>query len=194
MTDASVEIPPVVTPVTGEDLAAPYGRRSDGTPRAKPGRPPGRTTASTQPRRTTTAAKITDYRTPIIGLIQIPAGILSIAGMRKPVFAADAAAITVHGPNIADALDKLAQERPEVAAVLDRVLQVGPYGVLIAAVAPLVLQILANHDALPSGALGTIPPGELVGQFVPDNVREEVERSFMRDGQGGDRETPRPPG
>jgi hypothetical protein len=138
---------------------------------------------------------VIDYRTPIIGLFQIPAGILSIAGMRRPVFAADAAAITIHGPNIADALDKLAQERPEIAAILERVLQVGPYGVLIAAVAPLTLQILANHDALPPGALGTVPPAELVSQFVPPEVREEVERSFaQREEREEFADASRPPG
>lgn len=185
-----VEIPPVVTPVTGEDLAAPYGRKPDGTARKRPGRPPGSTTSRS------TKSTVVDYRTPIIGLFQIPAGILSIAGMRRPVFAADAAAITIHGPGIAEALDRLAQERPEIAAILERVLQVGPYGVLIAAVAPLALQILANHEAVPPGALGTIPPAELVSQFVPAELREDVERSFAREEGDGDlaESAPRPPG
>jgi hypothetical protein len=91
--------------------------------------------------------------------------------MQRPVFAADAAAITIHAPNIASALNQLAQERPEIAAVLERVLQVGPYGVLIAAVAPLALQILANHGALPEGALGTIPQKQLIASFVPEGMR-----------------------
>jgi hypothetical protein len=87
--------------------------------------------------------------------------------MQRPVFAADAAAITIHAPNIAEALDQLANERPEIAAILDRVLQVGPYGVLIAAVAPLALQLLANHEALPPGAMGTVPPTTLIANFMP---------------------------
>jgi hypothetical protein len=120
---------------------------------------------------------LTDYKTPILGLMQIPAGALAIAGMQRPVFLADSAAITIHGPNIAEALDQLANERPEVAAVLDRVLQVGPYGVLIAAVAPLALQILANHNVLPGGTLGTIPPPQLVTNFIGPEAAEAMQRA-----------------
>jgi hypothetical protein len=88
--------------------------------------------------------------------------------MQKPVLAADAAAISVHAPPIASALNDLAHERPEVAAVLDRILQVGPYGIVIAAVAPLALQILCNHGGIPPGALGTTPPDKLLAQFMPE--------------------------
>jgi hypothetical protein len=99
-----------------------------------------------------------------------------MVGMRRPEFAADAAAITVHAPPIAGALDDLAQEDPAAAAVLDRILQVGPYGALLAAVAPLVLQVLANHSAIPPGTLGTIPPPQLIASFIPPEVREQMER------------------
>jgi hypothetical protein len=157
--------------MTGPDEDAPYGRLPDGTPRAKPGRKPGQKTGTgaSRPRtRTTkTTPALTNYRDPLLGLFQIPAGALAIAGMQKPVFAADAAAITIHAPNIAEALDQLAQERPEIAAVLDRVLQVGPYGVLIAAVAPLALQVLTNHGVIPIGVMGTQHPQTLVANFMP---------------------------
>lgn len=158
--------------MTGADEEAPYGRKPDGSPRARPGRKPGQTTGTgtrrTSTRKPTAAKAETDYKTPLLGLFQIPAGALAIAGMQKPVFAADAAAITIHSENIADALNDLAHERPEIAAVLDRVIQVGPYGILIAAVAPLVFQILTNHGALPAGVMGTIPPGTLIANFMPN--------------------------
>ena len=90
---SETELPPVVTPMTGEDSEAPYGRRADGTPKAKPGRRTGQRTGEGTTRRRRTPDRV-DYRTPILGLFQLPAGVLAIAGMQRPVFAADAAAIT----------------------------------------------------------------------------------------------------
>ena len=166
MTEQTAETPPVG--MVGPDEDAPYGRRPDGSPRRRPGRKPGQTASTTTRKRPTSTPQSKSYREPLIGLMQIPAGGLALAGMQRPVFAADAAAITIHAPNIAEALDQLAQERPEIAAVLDRVLQVGPYGVLIAAVSPLVLQILTNHRAIPAGVMGTQPPEILLSNFMPN--------------------------
>jgi hypothetical protein len=112
--------------------------------------------------------------------------------MQKPVFAADAAAITIHSENIAEALDQLAHERPEIAAVLDRVLQVGPYGVLIAAVAPLALQILANHGAVPAGVMGTIPPGTLIANFMPNAGANAPDPTGNGSREHGDESAPTP--
>jgi hypothetical protein len=163
------QLPPVVDAFTGKDEEAPYGRHPDGRPKAKPGRKPGQASGTGKPRTRTTATRAAkDYETPILGIFQVPAGVLAFAGMQKPVFAADAAAISIHSPGIAKALHDLGNERPEIAAILDRVLQVGPYGVLIAAVAPLVLQLLANHEAIPPGAMGTVHPTQLIQQFLPD--------------------------
>lgn len=115
-----------------------------------------------------------DYRPGIMGMLQLPAGVLAFAGMNKPELAADAATVTIYGPNIAEALNELAKERPEVAAVLDRVLSVGPYGMVIAAVMPMVLQILANHGILPSGLMGTVPKEALL-QHMADQAKAQEE-------------------
>jgi hypothetical protein len=170
----SEQAPPIVQPFTGEDQDAPYGRRADGSPKAKPGRRPGQASGTGTTRRRKQPDKV-DYKTPLIGLAQLPAGILAMVGMRKPVYAADAAAITIHAPPIAGALDDLAHEDPAAAAVLDRVLQVGPYGALLATIAPLVLQVLANHEAIPPGTLGTRTPQDLINSFVPPEVRAQME-------------------
>jgi hypothetical protein len=114
-----------------------------------------------------------DYRPGIMGMLQLPAGVLAFAGMNKPELAADAATVTIYGPGIAEALNELAKERPEVAAVLDRVLSVGPYGMLIAAVMPLVLQVLANHGVLPSGLMGTVPKEALLQHMANEAAAQE---------------------
>lgn len=170
----SPQTPPIG--MTGPDEEAPYGRKADGTPRAKPGRRTGSNPSTRRPpaRKPAPASAETDFKTPLLGLFQIPAGALAIAGMQKPVYSADAAAVTIHSENIADALDQLAHERPEIAAVLERVLQVGPYGVLIAAVAPMALQILANHNVVPAGTMGTVPPHVLLENFTGQEINPTV--------------------
>lgn len=101
-----------------------------------------------------------DYRAGIEGLGQLAAGALLF------VSPADGAAVAFHTPPIASALNDLAKEDPRIAAILDRILQVGPYGALLAAIAPLVLQILCNHGKLPAGTMGAIPPDQLVAAFI----------------------------
>lgn len=183
--------PPPATGYSTTDPDAPWGRRADGTPRAKPGRPAG--TPNTGPRRPAPprasvppprpaaprkpkAKQVAgpDYRAGINGLFQLVAAPLAMAGIKNDSAAADAAALTVYGPGIADALHDLAVERPEVAALLERILSAGPYGALIAAVLPLVVQLLTNHGVLPGHvgtAMGAQDPAALVGMLRPDPAR-----------------------
>lgn len=128
--------------------------------RSQPSRP-------SQPRRAPSAEKgRKDYATPVMGLFQIPMAGFAIAGQRNPRMLADARAMEFHCPRIAKEVDALANARPEVAAALERIMQVGPYGALIGATAPLILQILANHEVIPPGALGTT---RLVLESSPDS-------------------------
>src|SRR3954467_14325974 len=62
-----------------------------------------------------------DYKTPLLGIGQLAAAPCLLAGqaLRDQAFLADAAAITIHTPPIADAIDELANTDPQVAAVLD---------------------------------------------------------------------------
>jgi hypothetical protein len=161
---------PVTDLPPGRDPDAPYGRRPDGTPRGKPGPKkstgptPTRPAAAAPPKRPAAKKGTTDYRPGINGLLQIAAFPLALAGKARPVFALDAAAIAIHGPNVAEALNAIAQERPEVAAALDRILSVGPYGLLIGAVIPLVAQLGHNHGKLPEPVavgMGAIPRKDL---------------------------------
>ena len=101
----------------------------------------------------------TDYRAGIEGIGQMAAFGLSF---KSP---ADAAAVMIHTPPIAQAMADLANEKPEVAAILDRLLAAGPYAALLTAVTPLILQVLCNHGKMPAGLMGTVPPEQLVAML-----------------------------
>lgn len=107
---------------------------------------------------------VPDYEEGLNGIFQLVAFGLNIAGERNKALLADGMAVAQHGPNIAAALNQLASEKPEVAAVLDRVLAAGPYGVIIAATAPLFMQLAANHGAPVPGFLSG---DAYLQQFIP---------------------------
>ncbi len=168
------EFVPVPVPADSADPEAPYGRKADGTPKRKPGRQPGasaRPMGSAAPRptrrpgRARVASAAPDYRAGIAGILQIPAFVLVGAGRFNQALEYDGAAIAVHTPAIADALNQLAMDEPRVAAVLDKVLSVGPYGAILGATLPLVAQILVNHKRVPLdavAALGAVEPTRLI--------------------------------
>lgn len=126
-------------------------------------RGPRKGTATSPNRRTASAPKKgqTDYRPGINGMFQMATMPLAF---KAP---ADAAAVLVHGPNISEALNELAKERPEVATVLERLLSVGPYGLLLSATIPLIVQILHNHNIIPEQVavgVGAMPREVLLAQ------------------------------
>lgn len=164
---------PAVPAQTGPD--APYGRRADGSPRAKPGRkpkgrpaaprPPSARSSSSAPRK----PKTPDFRPGIIGLAQLVAAPLLIAGqMGNRAALADAGAITMHAPAIADGMQTTAEQDERFAAVLERVLAAGPWAALIAPVVGLAVQLGANH--------GLIPPAmaQMAGALPPDSLIEHL--------------------
>lgn len=157
------------------DYTGPRGPKGEPDRRTKEGRaylgltpptgPKGRARAATAPgkkpapRPAARTSQREDYRPRILGVLQLVA--LPLA-FKAP---ADGAAVEMHAPNIAQALHDLAMEQPEVAAVLDRILKVGPYGALLTAVVPLLLQLAANHGAVPAGIMGTVPPDVLLAHY-----------------------------
>jgi hypothetical protein len=149
----------------------PYGRRSDGTPRAKPG-PRGngapRPVAAPRPRKT--AAKPAkkaepDYRPGILGILQIPTMGLTMLGRqtKNPALQADGYTLAVHAPVLAEALNETAKQQPAVARALESIMKAGPYGAILGAVIPLVMQLAANHKVIPANpAMGIHDPATLV--------------------------------
>lgn len=116
------------------------------------------------PRKRTKKTAAPSYEEGINSLFQVGAfGLMMAAGDHNKPVLADSKALAEHGPGIAQALDMLAQEKPEVAAVLDKILAVGPYGLVLSAVAPLAMQIARNHGVALPGVPGpdeylAVPP------------------------------------
>lgn len=108
---------------------------------------------------------VTDYTEGVTQLLSMPAAILGVVGSQTNnlPLVADAAVVNHYAPQVASAVNDLAQERPEVAAVLDRVLKAGPYAALMGAVVPMAMQILANHKILPAGVGGTMSAEQVLG-------------------------------
>jgi hypothetical protein len=136
------------------------GRAAAGLP-PKPGSPRPGAGRARNSRRQAAARQAVDYRQGIEGIGQMAAFVAGMTGNQ-----ADSAAIMGYTPGIAAAVNDLAQVKPEVAAILDRLMAAGPYGALIAAVSPLILQILCNHGKMPAGLMGTLPPDQLISQVM----------------------------
>lgn len=166
-------------PIADEKQEAPWGYKADGTPKAKPGRRSTGTTnrvgRTSSPRTRNRNQK--DYRPAVMGLVQMVAFPLTMAGAQKPELALDGAALVIHSPAIADALHEIAVNNPQVAAVLEQLMQIGPYGALIGAMVPLGIQIAANHKMLPTGAaeqMGALSPDKLMGVMAQMAVDPRV--------------------
>lgn len=143
-----------VSPERRAQMAADMTRgRQAASQKAKRAAAPRGRTAKTTP---------TDYRPGVVGLLQIPSFALGVLGRRNEAFALDAATITLHSGNIAEAVNDTAQQDERVAAILDKILEVGPYGALLAALMPVALQMAANH--------GKIPPNESLGIMSPAQI------------------------
>jgi len=167
------------TKLTAEQMAErtedyPYGRRADGTPRSRPGPKSSgsatpRMAAAPRPRKTTRPAAAKkgepDYRAGIMGLLQIPAMGLTMVGRqtKNQALQADGYALAMHAPGIAEALNETAKAQPAVGRALESIMKAGPYGAIIAAMVPLVMQLAANHGVMnPAPQMGIHAVADLV--------------------------------
>lgn len=185
MTTPDVEIP-ADDQAASADPDAPYGRRSDGTPKRGPGgrppraggpsRPQGKRSrlgganpyaAPAPPKRSARSARKTkgseDYRPGLVGLASIVALPLRFV---SPV---DSATVLAYAPELAEAINETAKDVPQVAALCDRLLQVGPYGLIIGVALKIGAQVAENHGWAPAEVtrkLGAVPRDVLMAQLA----------------------------
>jgi hypothetical protein len=91
---------------------------------------------------------------------------------------ADAGAIGMYWDGIAQQTAELAETNVWVAKVADTLIQAGPLAGLVAAVAPLALQIMANHNVVDPGSvasMGVVHPDTLSAQIRAGMAKQAVE-------------------
>ena len=123
--------------------------------------------AKPQPPRSITAARRE-------GLESIGGVLILIASTAKQY--ADAGAVSLHWPGIAEEGAKLAETNDAVARGIDALCNFGPMAGLIGAALPFALQIAANHGRIDWGsakALGVIEPEALARDFV-DEIKKKA--------------------
>lgn len=114
------------------------------------------------------------YAMAATGLLGIPITLLSVVARftGNPVFALDALAVKVGTPDLAMAAADLAVEDARIAAVLEHVGKVSPYGALGVAALAVVAQCAANHRLIdPAPEMGILTETELMraaGMEVPN--------------------------
>jgi hypothetical protein len=97
---------------------------------------------------------------------------------------ADAATVGMHFPPVAKELANIAETNEAIAKPIDFLIEIGPYGALIEAAIPLVMQILANHRLIKAEAMigsNIVPPEVLEAQMKAQVMR--VQAQAMRDQQ-----------
>lgn len=161
---------------------APFGLKLDGTPKKAPGgRPSGKAGRKPGPRigRSRPAPSVkppaarraapksttgTDYRQGLKGIIHI----FSMPLLYSPKTRMDGAALLVHGDGFAEAINETAKERPEVRDLCERLMKVGPYGLVFEALLTIGMQMATNHNLLPieiTSRFGAVPPDVLAEQL-----------------------------
>lgn len=152
---------------------APWGYKADGTPykvdparyaRRDAGRRKGKTRAGAA------KPKVSPYAETVTDLLVLVSGGFAIASKASGnvAFLADAVTVEESAPGIGDAFGKLADQNENVARMLDKLAEVGPYGLVLAAVSPMLVQCMANHGTIPAGMMGTEDPeAMLVRKFGP---------------------------
>ena len=109
----------------------------------------------------------------LMGLAQLGQGICLMAGLH-----ADAMTIGKFFPPVAAEVANIADDNEMIAKPIDFIIKIGPYGALIAAGMPLVMQLLANHRVVDASAMhgyGVVPPEVLEAQMKAEMLRMQAE-------------------
>lgn len=196
-----------VDPTGGRDPEAPYGRKRDGTPKAKPGARPrhagpaaGRSARSATPpraratRSTQRPAAVPDgpdYEKGVKAILRWPMVALAGAALAAPPehslpLRADLAVVNMHAPGIIAETAALARQHPNNRAslYLAKLAELAPYQGLAEIAGAMAVQIAANHGWIPRGLWGQFganDPERLVAAFEsqmqPDDDDPSPDRS-----------------
>ena len=101
---------------------------------------------------------------------------------------ADAAAVGIHVPAIAEEMASIADQNDTWAKWLDYFSMTGPYAGLVKASLPLMLQLMANHGTIPAeagAALGVVSPKtlELKGKVEQEKIEAALLLQIQQDQQ-----------
>jgi hypothetical protein len=127
----------------------------------------------------------------LLDIAQLGQGICLLTGQY-----ADAAAIGQHFAPVAKELANIADGSDAVAKPIDFLIEVGPYGALIAAALPLVMQFAANHRLVNPTMLlgqGVVPPEVLEAQMKAQVMQMQAkamadQERAMREAQAAQKE------
>lgn len=114
-----------------------------------------------------------------MGLGQLIQGLCVMTGQY-----ADAATIGMHGSPVAKELANIAEANETIAKPIDFLIEIGPYGALLEACIPMVMQVLANHGIIKAEAMlgsNIVPPQVLEAQMKAQIMRMQAQA--MRDQQ-----------
>lgn len=116
----------------------------------------------------------------VLGILQLPAFGLAVAasnipeGKTRTALLADSATITEYGPGIAKGFAEAAANDPKLAAVLDKVIALGPYSAILVPVGQMMLQIAANHERVPAGTGGTVTAEQMIAKAFITEATEDA--------------------
>lgn len=98
---------------------------------------------------------------------------------------ADGATVIIHADSVAVAASDLAANDERFAKILDKFLQGGPYGALIVAVAPMVLQLATNHGLIPESVASklNVRPKEEMEEVGKQMLAEIIQKTVGLNGQ-----------
>lgn len=137
--------------------------------------PPARTKTTAKPVSSPARTKREERLEAVGGL-----GQLAQAGLIMTGQFADAGAVGLHFGRIASEVVSLAETDTRVAAVIEPLLNIGPYAALVTAMLPLAMQILVNHGKAKPGALGTVSPATLESQIKTALAKAELEQVIQQ--------------
>lgn len=103
-------------------------------------------------------------------------GVLQVGQLACLTFGqfADAGAIGMHGPKLADEIVQLAENNSKIASKVDLLIEVGPYAGIVAATIPFLAQLFVNHGIIKAETFAN------AGVVEPSQLEQEMKLVIMR--------------